>query len=159
MKGSRILVAVCVLSLVLVSVAIAAKPGTQPESDTTLFYLTAQTYRGDGPLTPGVCAAGYHMASRWEFRDLSRLDYATSEPGAYIADDQGAGTPLEYGWIRSGYQSSGNAGYEGNCFNWTSADLTHDGGIMSIRSDTNGTRAVAVNSDCGTSRPVWCMQD
>jgi len=157
MKELRILVAVGVLALLTVAGAMAAKPGTSPEENVKLFYLTAMTYQGDSVLTPGVCAAGYHVASRWEFRDLAGLEYALDEPGAYIADDQGVGPPVLGGWVRSNNNST-RTGSSSNCSLWTSTSSTDFGVRMAI----GGTGAPTIYSSdvpCLGAHPVWCMQD
>jgi hypothetical protein len=69
----------------------------------TTYYLTTRTFQGNAALTAGT--AGFHMASLWEIRDTSNLQYDTSR--GLTQADSGSGPPTEtWGWARTGSGSN-----------------------------------------------------
>ena len=131
------------------------------------FFSVSPTHPGSEGLTngrsiSGVCASGYHMASIWEFRDLSKLEYATSHAEAYIAADQGAGPPVQRtGWMRSNRESNGSGGSgEGNCWTWTNASSSGYGATLYFVVTSPGDLTTVVYRDnCNLAKHVWCAQD
>ena len=128
-----------------------------------LIYLTNFSVLGNQPLD--ACAEGYHMASAWEIADISNLVYSTS-PNAYNKADSGQGPPSNwYGWVRTGYDSSGiNIAGIGNCFNWTSTEDTHFGTMIRLANnwDTPPNALSPWEEDpwhCSGTVPVWCIED
>jgi hypothetical protein len=133
-----------------------------PHSAGRHFYLTSANYATNQVKT--VCAAGYHMASLWEILDVSNLVYDYDHPAAYNKADSGYGPPSNwYGWVRTGYDSSGSTTTgAGNCLNWTSTSSPNNG--VSVRlSDTWETAPGdiftwdATSFGCGFTGPVWCV--
>jgi hypothetical protein len=100
-------------------------------SDARHFYLTQLSYSANEALT--ACATGYHMASFWEILNVSKLVYDYDHAAALLKTDSGQGPPSGwYGWVRTGYSSSGaNIAGTGNCLNWTSASASDYG--VSVR--------------------------
>lgn len=128
------------------------------------FYLTNTSYTGSQALT--ACAKGYHMASMWELMDISTLLYHYAHPYAKTKDDSGYGPPsLWYGWVRTGWDSSGSstAGM-GNCLNWTSISASDSGTIVRLSNNwatplgSVGPWDVSTWACTGLS-PVWCVSD
>jgi hypothetical protein len=128
------------------------------------FYVTTSFYTGTLALT--ACAPGYHMASIWEIADPSNLKYNTVLGGTWYDPDSGQGPPaLFYGWVRTGYVSSGSDTVgEGNCKAWSSSSQVYEGTVAALPSDwTAGTQDAgvwdAVKATCSTSNFVWCIED
>lgn len=100
------------------------------------FYLTKSLVKGDGALT--VCAAGYHMASFWEIKDVPNLKYDATL--GVTSPDSGSGPPTMTqegsmsGWVRTGAISFGGTTGVGmaNCMSWTSASESDDGTAISL---------------------------
>lgn len=125
------------------------------------FYLTALTYMGTQALT--ACDSGFHMASKWELQDLSRLTYAKDESGA-LGDDHDLGSggqPVTDvgGWIRTGYKSPGgsNAG-QANCDIWSNTaaqgTMAYIDGLkfpLEWSQSTAGCVSTVIR--------VWCIED
>ncbi len=129
-----------------------------------LVYLTNTSYLTNVAKT--ACAPGYHMASFWELSDISNLTYDYTSPLAYTKADSSYGPPSGwYGWVRTGYDSSGSSTTgTGNCLNWTTADLANSG--VAVRLSTAWETAPgdigpwdATSFTCSFSGPVWCVAD
>jgi len=129
------------------------------------YYYLTKTYAS--PIQAlEACGSGYHMASMWEIYDPSNLVYASNHPNASSWTDSGFGPPSEaYGWVRSGYISSGDPVLgKGNCDNWTSTTSGDYGTAagLSNRWDTNPGLIgpwLLESAACSTSigRRVWCV--
>jgi hypothetical protein len=126
------------------------------------FYLTDSLHDAKG--APAACDAGYHMASLWEIRDVSRLVYDTAR--GYAAADAGDGPPSAVpGWIRTGYwESTGTIGPGiGNCQRWTTDNHTMYGSVVRLdqvwdASPTAISPWVAGSPSCDTAKMhVWCV--
>lgn len=128
------------------------------------FYLTEANHAIDEVLT--ACASGYHMASLWEILDVSNLTYDYDHPAAHTKADSGHGPPSYwYGWVRTGFFSSGSttAG-TGNCQNWSDTTAANSG--VSVRLSRTWESAPgdistwdATSFTCNFSGPVWCVGD
>jgi len=127
-------------------------------------YLTATNYDTDEALT--ACGPGYHMASLWEILDVSNLVYDREHPDAFVRDDSGEGPPSNwYGWIRTGYVSSGSttAG-QGNCRAWTSTSNADEGTAVRLAAAWETPPGEIATWDanafaCNLPAPVWCVGD
>jgi hypothetical protein len=127
----------------------------------TKYYLTTGTFQGNAVLT--ACASGYHMASLWEIRDTSNLQYDTSR--GLTQADSGSGPPSEaWGWIRTG-SSSNSTGDIGtsNCIVWTTNAGDRYGTILSLTGYWVGAGSVispwvATSYSCDTAIHVWCVR-
>jgi hypothetical protein len=95
-------------------------------------FLTEPYYHPDEALQ--ACGQGYHMASLWEIADTSNWVYDYDHPAAHVQDDSGYGPPSHwYGWIRTGYYSSGDPiTGTGNCQNWTSRSNGDKGTLVRL---------------------------
>ena len=129
-----------------------------------IFYLTDQNYSTNQALT--ACSAGYHMASLWEILNVTNLVYEYDNPAAYTKADSGYGPPSNwYGWVRTGYDSSGSSTTgRGNCLNWTTIDAANSG--VSVRLSSFWETAPgdiftwdATSFTCNIVGPVWCVRD
>ncbi len=127
-------------------------------------YLTAADHSTIAAKT--ACSPGYHMASLWELYDISNLTYDTTHPLAYTKADSGYGPPSGwYGWVRTGYDSSGSSTTgTGNCLNWTTADSANSG--VAVRLSTDWETAPgdigtwdAASFTCSLIGPIWCVGD
>ncbi|MHB8788977.1 MAG: hypothetical protein ACYDBT_03765 [Desulfobulbaceae bacterium] len=145
--------------------ALLVHPGIiNAQSGGRYFYLTDQSYSPNQGLT--ACSAGYHMASLWEILDVSSLIYDYGNPAAHTRADSGYGPPSNwYGWVRTGYDSSGSSTTgRGNCLNWTSNDAANYG--VSVRLSSSWETAPgdiftwdATSFTCNLVGPVWCVGD
>jgi hypothetical protein len=127
-------------------------------------YLTEPYYYPDEALT--ACGPGYHMASLWEIADTSNWVYDYDHPAAHVQDDSGYGPPSHwYGWIRTGYWSSGDPiTGTGNCQNWTSRSSGDMGTLVRLsRWWEAGPGEIltwfAYPCPCNEVGPVWCVAD
>ena len=135
-----------------------------PTSYRRIFYLTNLNYPTNQTLT--ACGAGYHMASLWEIINVTNLVYEYDNPAAHTRADSGYGPPSGwYGWVRTGYDSSGSSTTgSGNCLNWTSIDVANYG--VSVRLSNSWETAPgdiftwdATSFTCNFTGPVWCVRD
>jgi hypothetical protein len=142
----------------------AASPAAAWTPDQTgwHFYLTNASFATNRVLT--ACATGYHTASLWEILDVSNLIYDYDNPAAYRKADSGLGPPSYWhGWVRTGWDSSGDATTgTGNCNNWTSTSGTAYG--VSVRLSRTWETAPgdiftwdANSFTCNYTGPVWCV--
>lgn len=136
------------------------------------FYLTQATVKGAAALD--ACEPGFHMASFWEIREPSGLQYDAVL--GYVSGDSGEGPPDNVslsghtlGWIRTG-NSSNNPGHtlagDANCLGWTSQSATEFGTRISLRSDWQPSMYssvvhpwFALGVECDHLLPVWCVED
>jgi hypothetical protein len=128
------------------------------------FYLTNSSFTPDHALT--ACATGYHMASLWEILDVTNLTYDYRHPAAETKADSGQGPPSNwYGWVRTGFDSSGSSTTgQGNCLTWSSASGTNNGVAVRLSNDWEtapGDIFVwdATSFSCGMGGPVWCVRN
>ena len=139
------------------------------------FYLTRSSVQGNQVLTS--CAAGFHMASRFEIANLSGVIY-DSKRGASSADS-GSGPPSAAatysssgpsGWIRTGgdarYTRPADAAGSGstNCAVWSSNSHDAYGTVATLKdrfASDNGAPALWDGRDerCDVPHPVWCVGD
>jgi hypothetical protein len=135
------------------------------------YYLTKTGFAGNQTLT--ACAAGYHMGSFGELKDLSSLSYDTSR--GYMADDSGSGPPQSaFGWIRTGFPGASSNFIGANCSAggntvWSSNGGSDYGTVMQIRPDLPSQTgsgfvvhdAVVLQTlSCSfAGYGVWCVQD
>jgi hypothetical protein len=135
------------------------------------FYLTqSNTFTGAQALA--ACAPGFHMASMWEIKDTSALEYDVSRGQAEA--DSGFGPPTStlfagvgLGWVRTGVPAGGGGGIPGldNCTAWSST--SGSGTAVSIGGglpwDTAPASRIepwlAANGPCSTALRVWCVED
>jgi len=139
------------------------------------FYLTKAAVQGNQTLT--ACAAGFHMASRFEIANLSGVVYDAKRGAG--SDDSGAGPPSaaavysssgSTGWIRTG----GDARYtrppdatgpgSANCAVWSSNSRDAYGTVATLKdrfASENGAPALWDGRDerCDVPHPVWCVGD
>jgi hypothetical protein len=127
-------------------------------------YLTEQNHFPDRALA--ACGPGYHMASLWEILDTSNWVYDHDHPAAHVQADSGYGPPSHwYGWIRTGYFSSGDStAGTGNCQNWTSRSSSDEGTLVRLsRWWEVGPGEIltwtAYPCACNLGGPVWCVAD
>ena len=128
------------------------------------FYLTNSSYAQNTALT--ACSSGYHMASLWEILDVTNLVYDYNHPAATTKADSGFGPPSYwYGWVRTGYTSSGSSTTgTGNCQDWSSASGS-DYGVAVRLSNTWETAPGDISTwdatsfSCSSAGPVWCVGD
>lgn len=128
------------------------------------FYVSSSNYPTTTVKT--ACASGYHMASLWELYDVSNLTYDYDHPAARTQADSGYGPPSYwYGWVRTGYNSSGDSTTgTGNCLNWSNTDSGYYG--VSVRLSRTWETAPgdmgpwdATSFPCNSTGPVWCVGD
>jgi hypothetical protein len=127
------------------------------------YYLASGSFDGSQALT--ACAAGYHMASLWEIRDTSNLQYNTIL--GYNLADSGQGPPSGVtGWVRTGSASTTSSITPGvaNCGTWSLNTHSLNGtGVALVDSWTNSSVPVspwiAGLFPCNTSNFVWCAED
>ena len=126
------------------------------------FYLTPGSYEGDAALK--ACASGFHMASLWEIRDTSTLQYNVRL--GLTRGDSGSGPPTgEWGWIRTGSGSStyGNLGVP-NCAAWTTNQGDpHYGTLASLSEEWDVPSSpivpwMAAQISCDHAVHVWCVR-
>ena len=127
------------------------------------YYLTKLNY--DGANADTVCATGYHMAALWEILEPSHLKY-NSTLGFNARDDLGQGPPtFIYGWVRTGYSSSGSStAGQGNCYNWNSSGGSDYGTYTWLPHDwTAGYQDLHVWAvgalTCSSTPRVWCVEN
>jgi hypothetical protein len=148
----------------IVSAAIA---GAEPRK----YYISDTEYSADDALT--ACTTGYHFASIFEILEPSHLKYATSEADAQSRADSGEGPPtLSFGWIRTGFNSSGSTipGYA-NCNTWASISSGARGTVVMLSSNWDdptlsdtynqvfGSPWYTYDALCNTTHSVWCVED
>ena len=168
---------VCVF---LVSAAACLPPLHRSATDgRRRFYLTKGSAQGNRALT--ACAAGYHMASRFEILDVTALEYDTSK--GLTTDDSGSGPPSTaasyespgpFGWIRTGGASqftnaSGAPGSSAgsasmNCATWSSNSPQAFGTVayLTDRFSENNAATPAWNGRperCDVTSRVWCVEN
>jgi hypothetical protein len=158
------------------------------------FYLSKTLVQGNQALT--ACASGYHMASRLEIRQVSNFTYDTTL--GILTADSGQGPPTggiaigvacnppappplicqvnAAGWLRTGFDSSGNPFVNGadgsrtNCFTWTSNSASNTGNYAQLLSEghcpncsessiRNGPLWIETGAVCSAFFPVWCVED
>jgi hypothetical protein len=139
------------------------------------FYLSKARVQGNQVLS--TCAAGFHMASRFEIASLSGVVYDAKRGTS--SDDSGSGPPSAAatysstgpsGWIRTGgdarYTKSNDpsGAATANCAVWTSN--SHDAyGTIAFLKDRfaidNGAPAFWDGHDerCDVPHSVWCVGD
>ena len=128
------------------------------------YYLTPEETGFQGGQALTACARGFHMASLWEIRDTSNLQYDTARGETQA--DSGDGPPIELGgWVRTGGAAHASAGAgQGNCDAYTSSSSLSRGTIIYLGDDWTAAPTVispwqGINRACNTSVRVWCMQD
>jgi len=125
------------------------------------FYLTQESVNGAAAST--ACAAGFHMASRYELLDVSGLRYDTARGQALAApNDQGHGPPQGLlGWLRTGATPSFSATVgTGNCTAWSGT--SGKGTIAELNSNWDlfhDTGWIYSMLDCTNQLRVWCVED
>jgi hypothetical protein len=161
----------CVIALAAVSLLALNHSGAATPMTTAParhYYLTKATVNGDQTLK--ACASGYHFASFAELLDPPLLTY-NQTLGRSAADD-GAGPPVAYGWVRTGYASNSSASFPGtptNCNLWTSGASADNGEVgIVLPAYLNGTNAVpsvvfanaaVCDNSQGLNIGVWCVEN
>jgi hypothetical protein len=168
---TAVLLALVVIALVAWSQAPAAARSPQEiEAEASSAPVLRQYYRTWDSYTPTLeylntaCAQGYHFASIWELLDPSNLEYNNTLGWNEL--DSGEGPPTwRYGWIRTGYNSAGQTGIDGqdNCNAWTS-DAVEDRGTQASLSWQWGSKEELHVwhfdwNTCSIRYPVWCVED
>lgn len=129
------------------------------EGEKRKFYFTSGTSDGTTALT--ACAAGYHMASKWDLRDLDRLSYDNNAAGAFTPPDAGSGEqpPLNYaGWIRTGsISNTGTTPGSANCGNWSTT--SNSGTVLFLVASELPVRWDQSAVACIAAVQVWCIED
>jgi hypothetical protein len=127
-------------------------------------YATEYNFYPDEALA--ACGPGYHMASLWEILDTSNWVYDYDHPAAHVQDDSGRGPPSRwYGWIRTGYWSSGDtAPGTGNCLAWSSRSDNEHGTLVRLSGTWETEPGEILTWDaysihCDSIAPVWCVKD
>lgn len=127
-------------------------------------YVTEYNFYSDQ--APTACGPGYHMASLWEILDTSNWLYDYDHPAAHVQGDSGYGPPSRwYGWIRTGYWSSGDAAPgTGNCLAWSSRSVDDYGTLVRLSRtwETAPGEILTWEADsfyCSVVAPVWCVGD
>jgi hypothetical protein len=125
---------------------------------TRRYYLSRTPVDGSQPATQ--CAAGYHMASRWELADPSGLEY--DAVNGQTLPEAGSGPPVEVGWARNGTMLFPDQVGWANCSGWST---TSGMGTVVTLSPTwglpSGTHApwnIGLHF-CGNPNAVWCIED
>ncbi len=166
----------CVLACLLtagLTVFLTRPSQAQPEPEVVAYmpqgagrhaYLTELTYYPDDTLE--ACGPGYHMASLWEILDTSNWVYDYDHPAAHVQEDSGYGPPSHwYGWIRTGYWSSGDpVTGTGNCQNWTSRSSDDKGTLVRLSRWWEAAPGeistwFAYPCSCNEVVAVWCVAD
>jgi hypothetical protein len=145
----------------LTAVALTIGAPTFAEARTTKYYLTPGIFQGDAALT--ACSPGFHMASLWEVRDPTNLQYDTIR--GYTLADSGSGPPTErWGWIRTGNSSASyGGGGVSNCAAWTTnAGPPAYGTFAQLVGEWNLASSpispwAANEISCDTALHVWCV--
>lgn len=127
------------------------------------YYLTEGGETGKN--ADEACTSGYHMASMWEILDVSNLIYETELGDA--EDDTGEGPPTSwFGWIRTGYTSSGDSTPgKGNCRAWSNDDRDDHGTFAYLPDDWTWTGGSNIGAwkvgalRCDYAPQVWCVED
>jgi hypothetical protein len=124
------------------------------------YYLTSGMFDGSEPLT--ACGAGYHMASKWDLRNLDQLFYDNSASGALTPADAGPGEQpplgLFTGWIRTGFSSVVSTGVgTTNCGKWTST--AQEGTVFYLVADELPIGWRQATRTCTSDLWVWCVED
>jgi hypothetical protein len=146
----------------------AAQSPQELQVETSASTGRRQYYRTWNSYTPtnftAACAAGYHFASLWEILDPSNLEY--NNILGWNQADSGEGPPTNrHGWIRTGYNSEGTSGVEGqdNCRAWTSVDVNDTGTRASLAWQWGTNEEIHVwnldRAPCWVPYPVWCVED
>jgi hypothetical protein len=135
-----------------------------PQGAARHVYLTEGNYYPDEALQ--ACGPGYHMASLWEIADTSNWVYDHDHPAAHVQGDSGYGPPSHwYGWIRTGYWSSGDSiTGTGNCQNWTSDSGGDKGTLVRLSRWWEAAPGeiltwFAYPCPCNEVAAVWCVAD
>jgi len=165
---------VALLLIVTASCGLVGRTGPACGRGLRRYYLTKTTVPGNQALT--ACAAGFHMASRFEILDVSVLDY---DPHlGFTTDDSGAGPPsaaAKYGstapsgWMRTGGGSQYTDATRApgiaftNCATW--ASNSHDaygtvGWLTDRFTAADGAAPWQGGSEsCDLPQHVWCVEN
>jgi hypothetical protein len=147
----------------LVSLGQGESQNASRRRDLRRFYLTQTPFNGAQALS--ACAAGHHMASIWEFLDLSNLQYDTSI--GFMRADSGVGPPtLAAGWVRTGapLQNEDTPGIA-SCLAYTTANGNVFGTSVNLPEAFNSTEVTVISPwesstpTCDHQIRVWCVQD
>lgn len=143
-----------------------------------MYYLTRNSFDGGDAIT--ACDSGFHMASLFELRGPTELQYATSLSSAYVpARDQGSGPPTPHdGWVRPGFSAALPADLlrgSDNCDFWTTRALevfgttVHRPTLNNYDPDTYYDDSItytemdrwwiASATTCAANVRVWCLED
>ena len=138
---------------------------TGPVASARRYYMSPIFRTGNLALTS--CEPGFHMASMWEFLNMSALRYEASL--GLVNSDSGSGPPQAFAWVRTGSSASTAAiPGAGNCNGWLSSSAAHAGTAVSLPSVWTASVAatqnavipwVATTFSCEDGLPVWCVED
>ncbi len=138
------------------------------QAKATVYYLTKNSFTGGDAIT--ACDSGFHMASLFEIRDPSNLQYANRSAAAYdsLVDGQRLGPPSNHmGWVLSGgYPPSG---FEYDCGDFRDNRDNRSGTTLSLNDwfeagmeQTASTLNIlwqVARMSCSQPEPVWCVED
>ncbi len=133
-------------------------------SGNRLFFLTTSTHSAGA--ANGGCGPGFHLASLWELRETSALEY--DDARGFVRGDAGQGPPTAtYGWIRTGNDALGafiDPPGEVNCIGASSSSIANFGTAAALQSDWSaspGTLSpwLVRTNTCNAPQRVWCVQD
>lgn len=134
-----------------------------------IYYLTKDPVSANE--AKEACDNGFHMASLWEILDPTTLQYDQDTGRAYhrpYSDDQGSGPPSEeFGWVRTGKESTASDDQSGNanCANWSSTDHNDYGSVVALLNvwdylHFSAPWWLSSSAFCDASSiRVWCVQD
>ena len=170
-------------ALVLLALALAPgacgrlhpSSGPGPGHGFRRYYLTADAVPGANARE--ACARGYHMASRFELLDVSRMEYDLEH--GLTTDDSGFGPPSRAvqpdppggtGWIRTGgaaqYTPAAATGADAatNCAAWSSSSPQASGTVAWLVDrfvPAHDPAAVWAGgpATCDLPHRVWCVED
>lgn len=132
-----------------------------PPPPARMYYLTQRQFLGDEVALSTTCAVGYHLATLHEILEPAVLRYNTSL-GVTLSDSR-QGPPVgQLGWIGTGSTSFDSD--SGNCFTWTSSDISLTGTAVSIDAIWNHPATqispwVESEGSCSSPRSVWCASN
>jgi hypothetical protein len=128
------------------------------------FFLTVTTQAAGA--AEGACGVGFHLASLWELREPSALEY--DDARGLTTGDSGQGPPTtSYGWIRTGNDALGafiDPPGEVNCLGGSSSSITNFGTAAALPVDWSAAPGpqspwLVRTNTCNAAQRAWCAED